>query len=497
MADIRGIDVSRFNGEINWKKVASDGVKVAILRVTAGSDDLAAKDLRFDSYYAGCVNTGIKIGVYRYSYAKTVDQIKKEAEGVVKALKGKTIQYPVFLDLEWDWQRNNLSKTKFSEFIEAFRKVVEDAGHTFGIYTNMDWMRNVLPASVQKYPLWIARYPSADKGEIREDLRVSASDYQTCIGWQYSSKGKVSGISGNVDLDIFYKDYGTNKENEKMTETQLRQRVVDMAKKDSGAKQYGAKHEQIIKDFNKIPGMGNWMTTKYAWCAATVSVWGYRAGLGGIYYPSASCNAMINMYKSHGRWVENDAYVPKPGDLIMYNWEAAATGDDKGEADHVGLVVSVANGFMTIIEGNKANAVGTRTVEVNWRYIRGFCIPDFASMATKNESKVKKDWAKALQTALNVSYELNLKVDGKVMAKTKQAIDHNYLWYVRQRPMRNAHVSWLQAALNELGYDIDVDGSFGPQCDRILKEFQRDQGIDVDGYAGVQTHLTILKALQK
>lgn len=107
------------------------------------------------------------------------------------------------------------------------------------------------------------------------------------------------------------------------------------------------------------------------------------------------------------------------------------------------------------------------------------------------------DWAKTLQEALNVSYELNLKVDGKVMAKTKQAIDHHYLCYVRQRPMRNAHVSWLQAALNELGYDIGVDGSFGPQCDRILKEFQRDQGIDVDGYAGVQTHLTILKALQK
>lgn len=280
-----------------------------------------------------------------------------------------------------------------------------------------------------------------------------------------------------------------------MTVKQLRQKVVDIARKDLGAKQYSARHKAIIADFNRIPGMGDWMRTSYAWCAATVSVWGSRAGLGDIYFPSASCNTMISKYKAKGRWVEDDAYVPQPGDLVMYDWQALATGDCKGEADHVGLVMSVGGGKIRVIEGNRNDMVDTRTIPYDWRYVRGFCVPDFASKAS--EDKSAKDWAKGLQEALNASYDLHLKVDGYVGPLTKQQIDHHYLWYVRQRPTVNAHVSWLQCGLAELGYDIDIDGSFGPQTDRILKQFQKDQGLDVDGYAGIQTHLTLLKCLKK
>lgn len=280
-----------------------------------------------------------------------------------------------------------------------------------------------------------------------------------------------------------------------MTENELRQKVIYIAKKDLGARQYSAKHKQIIADFNHIPGMGNWMTTAYAWCAATVSVWGFRAGLGKIFYPSASCNTMINLYKQHGRWVENDAYVPKPGDIVMYNWNAAAGGDDKGEADHVGLVTNVVGNYIHAIEGNRSDSVATRSFKIDWRYIRGFCIPDYASMADKAAPVIRYKWEKALQTALNVSYDLNLEVDGSIGPLTKQAIDHHYLWYVKLKPMKNAHVSWLQGALKALGYSIVVDGSFGPKTEATLKKFQKDKGIDVDGYAGVQTHLTLLKAL--
>lgn len=283
-----------------------------------------------------------------------------------------------------------------------------------------------------------------------------------------------------------------------MTEKALRQLVVDIAKKDYGAKQYSQKHADIIRDFNRIPGMGTWMSTDYAWCAASVSVWGWRAGLDDIYYPSASCNAMINLYKKHGHWVEDDNYVPKTGDLIMYDWDDSGKGDNHGEADHVGLVVSVRNGFISVIEGNKHNAVGTRTLEIGGRYIRGFCCPDFKSVADPEEPVVVSDWAKALQEALNASYGLNLKVDGKVLAKTKQAIDRHYLWYTgRQKPIANAHVSWFQSALNALGADLEIDGSFGPLTELALKRFQKTAGIDVDGYAGVQTHMALLKRLSK
>lgn len=278
-----------------------------------------------------------------------------------------------------------------------------------------------------------------------------------------------------------------------MTEKDLRRKVVDIAKKDLGAGQYSKRHRDIIRDFNKIPGMGNWMDTSQPWCAATVSVWGWRAGLTDIIYPSASCNAMIQKYIDHGRWVENDAYIPKAGDLIMYDWQALTHGDCKGEADHVGLITGVGNGNIYVIEGNRHDAVDTRTIPYDWRYIRGFCVPDFASVA---DGKIEKDWTKALQEALNVSYGLHLAVDGSAGPLTKQAIDHHYLWKRPGKPIVNAHVSWLQGALKELGYSIHVDGSFWSETDRVLKEFQKDSGIDVDGYAGVQTHLAILKKLK-
>lgn len=283
-----------------------------------------------------------------------------------------------------------------------------------------------------------------------------------------------------------------------MTEKALRQSVVEVAKKDLGAKQYSQRHADIIRDFNRIPGMGTWMSTDYAWCAASVSVWGWRAGLNDIYYPSASCNTMISLYKKHGRWVENDKHIPQTGDLIMYDWDDSGAGDNTGEADHVGLVISVANGFITVIEGNKHNAVGTRTLSIGGRYIRGFCCPDFKSVADPEEGNRRIDWAKALQTALNASYDLNLAVDGNVGPKTKQAIDHHYLWYTgRQKPIVNAHVSWFQSALNALGADLEVDGSFGPLTELALKRFQKTAGIDVDGYAGVQTHMALLRELSK
>lgn len=277
------------------------------------------------------------------------------------------------------------------------------------------------------------------------------------------------------------------------TENELRNKVVDIAIKDLGAEQYSSKHKAIIKDFCSIPGMGNWMDTSQPWCAATVSVWGYRAGLGKIYYPSASCNTMISMYKAAGRWKKDRWYKPKKGDVVMFDW------DSDGVADHVGLVVHAGQSTYKTIEGNRHDKVDYRTVEIGSKYVYGVCLPDFSKVATKETSSSKKtekvDWAKSLQIALNVSYDLNLAVDGKVQAKTKQAINYHYLWYRSANVFKNAHVSWLQSALKELGYSLSVDGKFGPQTYSVLKQFQADKKIDADGYAGVQTHITILKAL--
>ena len=90
---------------------------------------------------------------------------------------------------------------------------------------------------------------------------------------------------------------------------------------------------------------------------------------------------MVSLFQKAGRWVEDDGYTPSVGDVIFYDWSDSGSGDNTGWPDHVGLVKSVRNGTITVIEGNKDDAVGYRTLAVNDRYIRGYGIPDYASVA--------------------------------------------------------------------------------------------------------------------
>lgn len=281
-----------------------------------------------------------------------------------------------------------------------------------------------------------------------------------------------------------------------MNAQDLRNEVVEQAKKDLGAKQYSERHKAIIRDFNRIPGMGSWMTTNYAWCAAAVSVWGFRAGMTDYMFPSASCNDMIRKYRAAGRWVENDDYRPQPGDVIMYDWEDSGSGDDTGEADHTGIVETVQGAFLTVIEGNKNNAVGRRTLLIGGRYIRGYCVPDYARAAGEKQEDPKEwhTWTKNLQRALNRSYHAGLVVDGKEGPKTDAVIAEHYL-YFKWPTIENEHVEWLQRALNKLGADMEPDGSFGPATEAALLKFQAKNDLEADGFAGIKTHEKILQKL--
>jgi hypothetical protein len=117
------------------------------------------------------------------------------------------------------------------------------------------------------------------------------------------------------------------------------------------------------------------------WCATFVSAVGIGLGLTDIMLPECSCPQMINLYNKVGRFVEDDAYVPKIADIVMYDWGDSGKGDNIGTADHVGIVAAISGSSMTIIEGNLNNSVKTRKLSVNGRYIRGYCIPDYASKA--------------------------------------------------------------------------------------------------------------------
>lgn len=201
MAEIKGIDVSRWNGKIDWKTVANYGMGFAILRITEKGNIV---DSTFEPNYKGCIENKIPVGVYKYSYATTIAQIEDEANVVIKTLNKRKLDYPVFLDIE-DKCQENLSDSLMMKMIETFRAIIVKAGYKFGIYCGYSWYQNQLPEGAKKYDVWTARYPSNDTGELQERLRVPASN--GVIGWQYSSKATINGIPTKVDRNVFYKDY--------------------------------------------------------------------------------------------------------------------------------------------------------------------------------------------------------------------------------------------------------------------------------------------------
>lgn len=192
---MKGIDVSSYQKKPDWAKVKKSGVRFAILRIMNSK----GKDTSFEHNYKGCQAEGIPVGVYRFSYALSEAQARAEAEAVLKELAGRDLEMGVWLDLEWSKQRA-LGKRKVKKIAEAFMKVIRKGGYECGIYCNRDWYINVCGGLNAKY--WIARYPAVDDGTLKSGLKPRLGE----AGWQYSSKGKVSGIAGNVDLDIWYEE---------------------------------------------------------------------------------------------------------------------------------------------------------------------------------------------------------------------------------------------------------------------------------------------------
>lgn len=173
-----------------------------------------------------------------------------------------------------------------------------------------------------------------------------------------------------------------------MTELELRRKAVAKFKEWLGYSEADGRYRQIVDIYNAIRPLPVGYALKYSdeWCAATVSAVGQALGMTDVILPECSCPRMIELYAERGQWIEDDAYVPQIGDIIMYDWQDTGAGDNRGNADHVGMVASVNGTVLTIIEGNNGNAVAYRTLQVNGRCIRGYCLPNYASKATSNPS---------------------------------------------------------------------------------------------------------------
>ena len=223
MVEIKGIDVSSFQGKPDWTKVKNSGIKFAILRIHQKS----GIDTSFEHNYKGCKSNGILIGGYKYSYALTPAQAIDEAEDVLSVLCGRGLDFPVFYDLEWAQQRS-FGKQAIENIAVAFLTRIKKAGYKVGIYCNLDWYNSVLSDVLKQYDCWIARYPASDNGSVQEKLRPSVG-----VGWQYSSKGKVSGISGNVDMDVFYKDYRDSDQKGEIKVNLTKEQIIQNVRNDA------------------------------------------------------------------------------------------------------------------------------------------------------------------------------------------------------------------------------------------------------------------------
>lgn len=178
-----------------------------------------------------------------------------------------------------------------------------------------------------------------------------------------------------------------------MTEKQLRDKVVAIMQGFIGCKESNGSHKKILDIYNSHRPLprGVKMLPTYAWCAATVSAAFIKAGLTDIGFVECSCSRMIQLYKAKGRWKEADSYVPSPGDLMMYDWGDSGSGDCTGAPEHVGMVISVSGKTIRVLEGNNNDAVAYRNMSVNGKYIRGYCLPDYAGKAKAlAEAEIKK-----------------------------------------------------------------------------------------------------------
>ena len=175
-----------------------------------------------------------------------------------------------------------------------------------------------------------------------------------------------------------------------MTEKEIRQNVVSTAQKYLGYKESDGSHKKIIDAYNAHKPLAQGYKVKYtdSWCATFVSFVSIMCKYTDIMFTECSCPRMIALYRSAGRWIEDDSYTPKIGDIIMYDWEYSGKGDDTGNPDHVGIVASISGKSMKIIEGNKNDSVSYRDMQVNGKYIRGYCVPDYSKKVTSEPKKV-------------------------------------------------------------------------------------------------------------
>lgn len=187
--EMKVIDISKHNGNIDFAKVKASGIGGVIIRAGYGKS-VSQKDQKFEANYKDATAAGLHVGAYWYSYATTAEEAKEEANCFLQCISGKRYSLPVYLDIE-----EQASQKNAAEIVKAFCETVESGGYFVGVYASKSYFESYVKNAAKPYTLWVAQWGNACTYSGNYDM------------WQYSSTGSVPGISGNVDLDICYKDF--------------------------------------------------------------------------------------------------------------------------------------------------------------------------------------------------------------------------------------------------------------------------------------------------
>lgn len=215
---VKGIDVSEFQTNVNWNKVKQDGIKFAIIRCGYGMDYTSQDDEEFERNIKECKRLNIPFGIYLMSYANTVEKARSEAQHILRLTKGHNPTLGLWYDVEDNNTSGSVSKETLTNIINTFCNTVKNAGYKVGVYASLNWLDNKIEKQIKEnYPIWVAQYNNECQYEGKYIL------------WQYTSKGKVNGIAGNVDMNYLYDEsLLDDNEEEPVTESEETKRIKDL-----------------------------------------------------------------------------------------------------------------------------------------------------------------------------------------------------------------------------------------------------------------------------
>ncbi|MDR1673849.1 MAG: peptidoglycan-binding protein [Oscillospiraceae bacterium] len=406
----KGVDVSTFQGKIDWGKVKAAGIEFAMLRAGYGKVS-TQKDAQFENNYNGCKANGMPCGAYWYSYATNASDAQLEANTFLGVINGKTFEYPVVLDIE-----ESCCQTNATEICQTFCSVLENAGYFVTIYASKAFLESYISSDVrEKYDIWVAQW-------------ASKCTYSGSYGmWQYSgdSQGaRVNGINGVVDLDYAYKDYpniiknaglngntpdasGTDQpavaaDSTAVTDPELPAEPAQPANPTESANPYPVPAQNL-----KSGSSGD----DVKWVQTQLNAFGYNLNVDGIFGPATNA-AVRSFQQNNGLSVDG---------IVGVNTTAKLEGASPAAAD--------------------------------------------STAVTDTEPP-----AEPAQSANPYSVPAQNLKSGS----------------------RGDDVKWVQTQLNSFGYNLNVDGIFGPATDAAVRSFQQNNGLSVDGIVGVNTRAKLL-----